>query len=139
MLFIRYYSTYRTINCLLIIGLLLSFISISDSYAYDINHNGKDRFLSAFEKVMNNPADLETTLEYAKIAKDANDYEAAITAYERILFFNPDLLETKLELGILYYKLDSKSVAKSYLNDVIKNDNSSIEIVTEAKKYLGRM
>ena len=47
------------------------------------------------------------------------DYEAAIGALERMLFYNPNLPRVKLELGVLYFRLHSYEMARSYFNAAI--------------------
>ena len=68
-----------------------------------------------FQQVLRNPASLETTLAYARVSTELGDFEAAITALERLLFFNPALARPRLELGVLYYRLGSYGLARSYL------------------------
>jgi len=65
-------------------------------------------------KVFANPRDLDTTFEYARMAAERNDYEAAIGALERMLFFNPDLPRVRLELGVLYFRMGSYEMAQTY-------------------------
>lgn len=96
-------------------------------------------FHATFEQMLVNPADLETTMHYADLAIKLQDYEAAIPALERVLMFNPDLAETKLELGILYYNLKSYDMAKAYLSDTKETKNVSPEVVAQANDYLSRM
>jgi hypothetical protein len=66
-------------------------------------------------QVLRDPASIELTLRYARLATELEDYEAAITALERLLFFNPTLARPRLELGVLYYRLGSYAQARSYL------------------------
>lgn len=61
------------------------------------------------------PANIELTLRYARVATELHDYEAAITALERLLFFNPTLARPRLELGVLYYRVGSYAQARTYL------------------------
>ena len=56
-------------------------------------------------RILANPADHDANFAYAHASVEARDYEAAIAALERTLFFNPNLTRAKYELGALYYKL----------------------------------
>ncbi|MGQ0663502.1 MAG: tetratricopeptide repeat protein [Pseudomonadota bacterium] len=73
----------------------------------------------AFERMLNNPADLDLTFAFAELAVAAGNFEAAISALERMLLFNPDLPRIKLELGILYYRLGSFEAAQGYLEGAV--------------------
>jgi tetratricopeptide (TPR) repeat protein len=72
-------------------------------------------FDELFERVLRDPANVDLTLQYAATATRLGDYEAAITALERVLFFNPNLPVVRLELGVLYFRLGSFTVARTYL------------------------
>jgi tetratricopeptide (TPR) repeat protein len=61
------------------------------------------------------PADLDKSFAYAELAIRAGDYEGAIGALERMLIYNPALPRVRLELGVLYFRLGSYAIAKSYL------------------------
>jgi hypothetical protein len=67
-----------------------------------------------FKQVFEDPADLDAAFRFAGMATGRGDYEAAIGALERMLFFNPDLPRVKFELGVLYFKLGSYAMAQSY-------------------------
>ncbi|HYM72108.1 MAG TPA: hypothetical protein VET89_03935 [Stellaceae bacterium] len=66
-------------------------------------------------QTLRDPTNIELTLRYARVATELHDYEAAITALERLLFFNPTLARPRLELGVLYYRLGSYAQARTYL------------------------
>ena len=52
---------------------------------------------------------------FAALAAQTGDLEGAISALERMLLINPDLPRVRLELGVLYYRLGSYEVARTYL------------------------
>jgi hypothetical protein len=79
----------------------------------------QDEYERLFQKMLADPTDLDVTFQYAGIAARIGNYEAAIGAMERMLLLNPDLPRVKLELGVLYFKLGSYEVSKSYFNDAI--------------------
>lgn len=72
-----------------------------------------------FQKMLRNPKDLETTFAYVKVATANGDYEAAIGALERILFFQPGLARVKYELGSLYFRLGSYEMARRYFREAL--------------------
>lgn len=72
-----------------------------------------------FQQMMNNPQDIETTFAYVKVATARGDYEAAIGALERILFYQPGLARVKYELGSLYFRLRSYEMARRYFKEAL--------------------
>jgi hypothetical protein len=69
---------------------------------------------SLFEQMIRNPANLDVTFAYADVSARLGDYEAAVSALERMLLFNPDLPRVQLELGALYFRMGSYSLARAY-------------------------
>jgi hypothetical protein len=72
-----------------------------------------------FQQMMNNPQDIETTFAYVKVATARGDYEAAIGALERVLFYRPGLARIKYELGSLYFRLRSYEMARRYFKEAL--------------------
>lgn len=72
-----------------------------------------------FEQSLANPADLDAAFRFAEAATALGDYEAAIGALERMLFFNPNLSRVRLELGVLYFRLGSYAQARAYLTSAV--------------------
>lgn len=70
-------------------------------------------------RVLVNPNDNDANFAYARASAEARDYEAAIVALERTLFFNPNLTRAKYELGVLYYRLKSWEMAQRYFEDAL--------------------
>jgi tetratricopeptide (TPR) repeat protein len=128
-------------NTLLIAAFLaISLTTQSISYAQTQDSaQTKQEFEQTFEAMLQDPSNIDVTMRYANLAIKLEDYEAAIPALERILLFNPDLPKVKQQLGVLYYKLDSFEMAKSYLEDAVKSDNAPDEVVETANKYLQRI
>lgn len=96
-------------------------------------------FEQAFQAMLKDPSSLELTFKYAALAEKVQDYEAAITALERILMFNPTLNETKLKLGIYYYRLDSYEFSESYLLDAKEGKDVPDKIIQTADKFLKKI
>ena len=97
----------------------------------------QERFDMLYQQMLRNPADVDLTLAYAKLAVEMNDYEAAIPPLERLLLTAPTP-RLKLEIGILYFLLDSHEVARDYFMQV-KNSNAPDTLKTQADDYLERM
>ena len=99
----------------------------------------RQEFEQTFQQMLKNPADVDVTLKYAQMAVNLHNYEAAIPPLERILIFNPNLPKIKLELGVLYFKLDSMKMAKSYFQDAAQSKDATDEIRASANEYLQKI
>ena len=78
---------------------------------------------AAFQAMLADPGNLEKSYTFADRAVDAQDYEGAIAALERMLFINPNLPRVRLDLARLYFRLESYAVAQSYLDSVLEQPN----------------
>ena len=67
-----------------------------------------------FQQMLRNPANLDVTFAYADVSARLGDYEAAVSALDRMLLFNPDLPRVQLELGALYFRMGSYDLARDY-------------------------
>ena len=72
-----------------------------------------------FQGILAQPSDLNNTLQYAAAAS-ADDIESAIGAYEQLLFYNPTLSRVRFELGVLYFRLGSYEMARSYFQSALQ-------------------
>jgi tetratricopeptide (TPR) repeat protein len=132
----------QQITWTLCVTLLAAFLLFSPAQAQSAA--AKQAQLDAlYEELLVNPADIDKTLAYSRLAVDLGDYEAAIPPLERLLITSPDTPQLKLELGILYYLLGSYDVSREYLNDATqrRRDGSlpPAEVTAAANDYLNRM
>ncbi len=74
-----------------------------------------------YEQMVRQPTNYEITSAYVKVATERGDYEAAIAALERLLYYNPDLAKVKYQLGVLYYRLGSYEMARRYFREALAN------------------
>jgi tetratricopeptide (TPR) repeat protein len=98
-----------------------------------------NQFDQAFKSMLANPADLDITFRYAELAIQIGDFEAAISALERMLLFNPDLPRVRLELGVLYFRLGSYAVARSYLQRATEGENVPDDVRARVAVYLAEI
>jgi len=89
-----------------------------------------------FERTFKEPANLDVAFRYAEVSTKLNDFEAAIGALERMLFFNAQLPRVKLELGILYFRLGSYEMAKSYFASAIADASAPPQVRATVQAYL---
>ena len=64
-----------------------------------------------FQGILTRPSDFNNALQYAALAP-STDIESAISTYEQLLFYNPNLASVRFELGVLYYRLGSFEMAR---------------------------
>ncbi len=94
---------------------------------------------AAFDEMMRSPADLDVLFRFATIATQTGDLEGAISALERMLLINPDLPRVRLELGVLYYRLGSYEVARTYLEGALQSQNLPPEIRSRAGQFMAEI
>ena len=92
-----------------------------------------------FKASLANPADLETAFKFAEVANQLNEYEAAIGALERMLFFNPGLSRVRLELGVLYFKLGAYGQARSYFTAAIEAPETPAEVRDRVQGFVNEI
>jgi tetratricopeptide (TPR) repeat protein len=92
-----------------------------------------------FQQMYKSPANLDLSFKFAEQAVARGDYEAAIGALERMLFFNPDLPRVKLELGVLYFKLGSYELARGYFQEAVKSPSTPDDIRGQVRAYLAEI
>ncbi len=97
------------------------------------------QFEEAFQIMLKDPADLDITFKYAELAIKTGDYEAAISALERMLLFNPDLPRVRLELGVLYFRLGSYAIARTYLTRAVQGDNVPDDVRARVATFLAEI
>lgn len=89
-----------------------------------------------FAKVLLDPANVELSFRYAEVATKLGDYEAAIGALERIIFYNPNLPRVRLELGLLYFRLGSFEMSRSYFESAISGPDVPVEVRNRVAGFL---
>ena len=94
---------------------------------------------AAFQMMLKDPGNLETVMAYAKAATKAGDLEGAVAAYEGMLLIESDLPRVRLELGVLYYRLGSYEVARTYLETGLKSPTLPPEVHSWAEQLMAKM
>ncbi|WP_417672038.1 tetratricopeptide repeat protein [Roseibium sp.] len=82
------------------------------------------------------PDDLDIAFEYATVATQNGDYEAAIGTFERMLIYAPGLARVQLELGVLYYRLGSFEAAQNYFESALQAPNVPPEVEKRVQTFL---
>ena len=88
-----------------------------------------------FNSLIDDPTNLDNLFKYANLSIILGDLEAAISVFEQMLIYEPDLPRIRLELGVLYFRLNAYPAAKLYLNSV-KKYNPPEEVVKKVDNFL---
>lgn len=91
-----------------------------------------------FQKMLRDPGNLDVTFAYADIAARLGDNEAAVAALERMLLFNPNLPRVDLELGALYFRMQSYDLAQTYFDKALAASPPP-DVRDRVKNYLARI
>jgi hypothetical protein len=91
-----------------------------------------------FQQMLRDPANLDVTFAYADVSARLGDYEAAVSALERMLLFNPDLPRVQLELGALYFRMGSFDLAHDYFEKAATG-NPPPEVREKVDQYLAEI
>jgi tetratricopeptide (TPR) repeat protein len=89
-----------------------------------------------YQRVLADPANVDENIRYAREARNRGDYEAAISVYERLLLFNPAVVELNYELGVLYFELESYTAARAYFETALKSLATRPDLQNAIRGYL---
>lgn len=91
-----------------------------------------------FRKVLNDPENLEINFSYANMAMQLGKYDAAITAYERMLMIAPDLDRVKLDMALAYARLGNFTQARELFDEVLSK-NPPDNVKENVKKLIAQI
>ncbi len=91
-----------------------------------------------FQQMLRDPKNLDVAFAYADIAARLGDNEAAVSALERMLLFNPKLPRVQLELGALYFRMGSYEIARVYFEKALAA-NPPPEVKSRILTYLAQI
>ena len=72
-----------------------------------------------FARMLRDPGNLDVAFTYADVSAKLGDDEAAVSALERMLLFNPKLPRVDLELGALYFRMGSYEISRTYFEQAL--------------------
>ena len=99
----------------------------------------RQEFEQSFQVMLADPTNVDATLKYANLAYELKDYESAIPPLERLLMYNPKLTHVRLEVGVLYFLLNSKDMARNYFTQVNQDASATAEQKQKANHYLAQL
>src|SRR5471030_3202240 len=94
---------------------------------------------AAFQEMLKQPANLDVLFKFATLASLTGDLEGAISSLERMLLINPNLPRVRLELGVLYFRLASYEVARTYLEGALNSPNLPPEVRQRAQDFMAQI
>ena len=88
-----------------------------------------------FDELIEDPTNQGNLFKYANLSIILGDLEAAIGVFEQMLIYDPTLARIRLELGVLYFRLEAYAPAKLYL-DSVKDYDPPQEVITKVESFL---
>jgi hypothetical protein len=129
-------------RCLSGVLLFIAFIFATTVSAAPLTAPEREQLLAQkqtlLRQILQNPANIDIILAYAKVSAQVGDNEAAASALERLLLFKPNMPQVELELGALYFRMGSFELARSYLEKA-NADNPPPELKPRIDKYLSEI
>ncbi|WP_139312685.1 tetratricopeptide repeat protein [Acuticoccus yangtzensis] len=92
-----------------------------------------------FMATLNDPDNLDVAFQYALVSAQLGDFEGAIATLERMLVFAPNLPRVQLELGVLYYRIGAREMARSYLEAVANQPNLPPAVRERVNTFLAQL
>ena len=101
---------------------------------------GQDKeYDAAFQEMLRQPGNLDVLFRFATVATQTGDLEGAVSALERMLLIDPNLPRVRLELGVLYYRLGSYEIARTYLQSALASRNVPPEVRAKAEQFMAEL
>ena len=91
-----------------------------------------------FQQTLREPGNLDIAFAYADASAKLGDNEAAVSALQRMLLFNPNLPRVKLELGALFFRMGSYELARTYFEEALAS-NPPQEVKSRIETYLAEI
>lgn len=113
--------------------------SIAQSPVLARNPALRAEYEALFQHSLASPGDLDSSFRFAEAATAVGDFEAAIGALERMLFFNSNLPRVRLELGVLYFRLGSFEMARSYFTSAIAGQDTPNDVRARVNAFLSEI
>jgi hypothetical protein len=123
---------------LLFVGLTISW-SVAAQQAPTADADLDAEYDKAFQELFRDPGNLDKSFRFAELAVRKGNFEAAISALERMLLINPDLPRVRLELGVLYFRIGSYAIARSYLTRVLQSPDAPQEVQDRVQVFLAEI
>ncbi len=97
----------------------LAFVPATAGAAVDNTTALRSELTAVYQKLLVNPADIPLNRRMIEIALALEDYDAAIGAVERLIFYAPDDAALQIEAAEYYLKIQSYAAAAGYLQEAV--------------------
>lgn len=87
-------------------------------------------------QALSNPSDPAAIFDYAQTAANAGDFRRAITALERLLILQPDLNNIRLELGVLYLRINQPALAQELIEQALADPSAPPDVQARGQELL---
>lgn len=108
-------------------------------FAEPISPELQKEFDLAYQRVLDNPSDRALNRRLVNLALKLEDYDAAIGAVERLVFYEPKNAALQLEAASLYLRIKSYAAARGYLADVLAIPGIKAEVRKEATAMIAQI
>lgn len=98
-----------------------------------------NKYDSAFRDMLRDPGDLDKTFRFARLAVEAGNFEGAAAAYSRLLISLPENWRVRYELGILYFRMKSYALSKSYLLGAQRIKSFPLALRARVAEFIGEI
>ena len=123
----------------LLLGAVLA-ASLAWTAAAQPASEGQDKeYDAAFQEMLRQPGNLDVLFRFATAATQTGDLEGAVSALERMLLIDPNLPRVRLELGVLYFRLGSYEIARTYLQSALASRNIPPDVRAKADQYMAEL
>jgi tetratricopeptide (TPR) repeat protein len=101
--------------------------------------NASPEYAVLFRETLRRPGDAALAVRFARAAVALGDVEAAIGAYERVLFYDASLAPMRFELGVLYHRLGSYESARTYFRTALAAGTLPPAAAARAEAFLAEI
>jgi hypothetical protein len=99
----------------------------------------QQQFDAVYERLLTDPSDRALNRRMIEIALAVKDYDAAIGAVERLIFYEPQNAALHIEAARLYLEIDSYAAARGYLTDALALPSISPALRKEAEALIDKI
>jgi hypothetical protein len=93
----------------------------------------------AYERLLVDPSDRALNRRMIDLAVALDDYDAAIGAVERLIFYEPGNASLQLEAARFYLAIESFAAARGYLDDVLALPNLPADVRRQVEQMIAEI
>ena len=137
---ISFFTLNHIANVTRVRGILLGLLLVSSLTALAGEADSlQQKYDAAFLEMYEDVGNLDKTFRFAELAVQVGDFEGAVSALERMLIIDPDLPQVRMQLGMLYFQMQSYAMAYAYLNAVREHEDVPAEARQQAEDLIAQI